>query len=64
MISRFICKEKITPKELSNFFNEVRQAIFRFKPNGFDSRKAKSLKTYFEERYVKHKKILYLYDDL
>ncbi len=27
-------------KELSNFFNTVRQAIFRFKPNGFDSRKA------------------------
>ena len=27
-------------KELSSFFNTVRQAIFHFKPNGFDSRKA------------------------
>ena len=28
-------------KELSSFFNAVRQAVFHFKPNGFDSRKAK-----------------------
>ena len=27
-------------KKLSSFFNTVRQAIFHFKPNGFDSRKA------------------------
>ena len=27
-------------KELSSFFNTVRQSIFHFKPNGFDSRKA------------------------
>ena len=27
-------------KKLSNFFNTVRQAIFHFKPNGFDFRKA------------------------
>ena len=28
-------------KELSSFFNAVNQAVFHFKPNGFDSRKAK-----------------------
>ena len=28
-------------KELSSFFNAVRQTVFHFKPNGFDSRKAK-----------------------
>jgi hypothetical protein len=28
-------------KKLSSFFNTVRQAIFHFKPNGFDSRKAR-----------------------
>ena len=30
-----------TIKELSSFFNTERQSIFHFKPNGFDSRKAK-----------------------
>ena len=34
-------------KELSSFFNAVRQAVFHFKPNGFDSRKAK-------EHYMKY----------
>ena len=33
-------------KELSSFFNTVRQAIFRFKPNGFDSRKANNIVTH------------------
>ena len=28
-------------KELSSFFNAVNQTVFHFKPNGFDSRKAK-----------------------
>ena len=32
-----------TIKELSSFFNTGRQSIFRFKPNGFDSRKASAL---------------------
>ena len=30
-------------KELSSFFNAVNQAVFHFKPNGFDSRKAREL---------------------
>ena len=36
-------------KELSSFFNTVRQSVFHFKPNGFDSRKAiyKQKFTYF-----------------
>ena len=29
--------------KLASFFNTVRQAIFHFKPNGFDSRKASRL---------------------
>ena len=38
-------------KKLSSFFNTVRQAIFHFKPNGFDCRKAKHCVIYTVTSY-------------
>ena len=34
----------VTAVAAASFFNTVRQAIFHFKPNGFDSRKANRLR--------------------
>ena len=40
---------KLKSKKLSSFFNTVRQAIFHFKPNGFDCRKADKTKKHRRE---------------
>ena len=44
---------KLKSKKLSSFFNTVRQAIFHFKPNGFDCRKADKTK--------KHRVVLFCF---
>ncbi|MBQ4509758.1 MAG: hypothetical protein II984_03450, partial [Clostridia bacterium] len=40
-------------KELSSFFNAVRQAVFHFKPNGFGSRKANSAELFARFVFLK-----------